>query len=184
MIPLLPTEHDDPAFLALARRIINGAVAALQVREVYLVQIDNWFDHKWFGFGSKWKHGKVEELRVPRFNPNRVCSEQRFLREPEASAWQSVPLLKPLHVQQPGRILAGAPLGQYCKSAAFVWYSGNTAMNQMGSLLFYLSGASGYAWYAALKKGESWGIADEFAATRQELLSFAERGAEIELANA
>jgi hypothetical protein len=181
MIQLIPAADDDAVFLALAGRIINGALAALEVRELFLVRIDNWFDHKWLGFGSRWEHGKVEGLRVPRFTPNRVCSEQHFQWDLEASAWQSVDLLKPLHVRQPGRPWLAQPLDRYSKSAAFIWYSGKTAANHKGSLLFYLSGANGYSWYASLKKGEPWAIADEFQATRHELLSFAERGAEMEV---
>jgi hypothetical protein len=52
MIDLVLSENDDLAYLHLAQRIVNGAVATLQMREVYLVQIDNWFDHKWLGFGA------------------------------------------------------------------------------------------------------------------------------------
>jgi hypothetical protein len=44
MIELAPTEFDDPAFLSLAQRIVNGAVTALAMREVFLVRMDNWFD--------------------------------------------------------------------------------------------------------------------------------------------
>ncbi len=50
MIELIPGEGDDVEFLALVQRIVNGAVSALDVREVFLVHVDNWFDHKWLGF--------------------------------------------------------------------------------------------------------------------------------------
>jgi hypothetical protein len=80
MIELVPSEYDDLAFLELAERIVKGAVAALQVREVYLVHVDNWFDFKWLGCWSRWKRkGRLEELRVPPFNPKRVGSEKHFL---------------------------------------------------------------------------------------------------------
>jgi hypothetical protein len=64
MIELIPAKHDDVAFLSLVQRIINGAIAEPQVREVFLVYIDNWFDHKWLGWCSR--KGE-EELRVPLF---------------------------------------------------------------------------------------------------------------------
>jgi hypothetical protein len=47
MIELVPAEYDDLGFLSLARRIINGAIVELRMREVFLVHVDNWFDHKW-----------------------------------------------------------------------------------------------------------------------------------------
>jgi hypothetical protein len=50
--------------------------------------------------------------------------------------------------------------------------------------MFYLSGADGYAWYASLKKDDQWAVADEFQITRRELLSFEERGHQLELAQA
>ena len=88
MIEFVPAEHDDVAFLSLAQRIINGAIAELRMREVFLVHVDNWFDHKWLGWWSR----KDEELRVPTFTPNRVLSEKHFLWTAETSAWQSIAL--------------------------------------------------------------------------------------------
>ncbi len=135
MIQLLPAEHDDVDFLALAQRIVNGAVEVLHVREVFLVHIDSWFDHKWL----RWWSRKGEELRVPTFTPNRVCSEKHFARVAERSAWTQVEQPKPLHVRQPGRPWLAQPLGRFSRNAAFIWYSGNTATNKAGSLMFYLS---------------------------------------------
>ena len=184
MIELVPTENDDPAFLSVAQRIVNGAIAALRVREVYLVQIDNWFDHKWLGWWSRWKNRRVEKLRVPLFSPNRVCSEKHFIWDIETSAWKSVGLPRPLHIRQPGRPWLALPIDRFSKDAAFIWSSGNTATNNVGSLMFYLSGDEPYCWYAALKKDEHWAVSDEFQVTRRELVSFEERGEQSELAPA
>ena len=181
MIQLIPAEHDDLAFLSLAQRILNGAITTLQLHEVYLVQIDNWFDHKWLGWRSTWRHKNLEELRVPMFTPNRVYSEKHFVWDAETSAWKSVGLSVPLHVRQAGHPLLAKPLDRFSKCAAFVWYSCNTESNKVGSLMFYLSGADDYAWYASLKKDEKWTVGDEFRITRRELLLFEERGLQMEL---
>lgn len=104
MIELVPSENDDLAFLQLAQRIVNGAVATLGMREVYLVQIDNWFDFKWLGFWSRW--GKEQELTtlfVPPFNPNRVRSEKHLIWDADRSLFASATHKKPLHRRQPGR---------------------------------------------------------------------------------
>jgi hypothetical protein len=74
VIELVPAGHDDVAFLSLAQRIMKGAIAELEMREVFLVHVDNRFDHKWLGWWSR----KEEELRIPTFTPNRVCSEKHF----------------------------------------------------------------------------------------------------------
>ena len=178
MIELVPAEHDDTAFLSLAQRIINGAIETLQMREVHLVHIDNWFDHKWLGWRSR--RGE-DELRVPLFTPNRIRSEKHFAWDEDKSAWTCVGSPKTLHLQQAGRPWLAKPLDQFSSHAAFVWYSGNTATNKVGSLMVYLSGADGYSWYASFKKSEQWTVADEFHITRRELASFEERGRQMEL---
>ena len=181
MIELAPVEHDDAAFLALAQRIVNGAIATLQIHEVFLVHLDNWFDYKWLG----WRSRKGEEkLRVPLFTPNRVLSEKHFVWEVEKSAWTCDDLPRPLHIRQGGRPWLAQPLDRFSKCAAFIWYSGSTATNKLGSLMFYLSGANDYAWYASFRNGEHWSVADEFRITRRELASFEERGYQMKLAQA
>jgi len=179
VIEIVPAEHDDVAFLSVAQRILNGAIVELRMREVFLVRVDNWFDHKWLGWWSR----NEEELRVPTFTPNRVHSEKHFVWKSETSAWEDIGLQKPLHVQQPGRPWLAQPLDRFSESAAFVWYSGNTAYNNMGSLMLYLSGAEGYSWYASFRKSRAWSIADECRITRRELSVFEERGRQLELAH-
>jgi hypothetical protein len=174
MIELIPTETDDPAFLSLAQRIVNGAIAALQVREVYLVYIDNWFDHKWLGWWSNWQHKDLKKLFVPPFNPNRVRSQKHFIWDANSSAWTFTGQGKPLHLRRSGHLSSRQLLEHFSKSAAFIWYSGNTVSNGAGSLMFYLSGAEDYAWYASLTRKERWKIDDGFLITRKELESFEE----------
>lgn len=172
MIRPIAAADDDPSFIALAERILGGAITALQVREVYLVRIDNWFDFKWLGWRSRWRHGELQQLRIPLFTPNRVCSEQRFLRDAESSTWNAAPIPKPLHLRQPGRPWLAQPVDRIAEHAAFIWYSGGTGSNKVGSLMLYLSGAEGYRWYASLKAGDPWTVADEVGITRGELLAF------------
>jgi hypothetical protein len=180
VIELVPAEHDDVAFLAVVQRVINGAVAELRVGEVFLVHVDNWFDHKWLGWWSR----KEEELRVPTFTPNRVRSEKHLAWNAETSAWAGVDLQKPLHVRQPGRPWLAQPIDRFSESAAFIWYSGNTATNQAGSLMLYVSGAGGYSWYASFRKRDEWAVADECRITRRELTTFEERGRQMDAARA
>lgn len=182
MIELIPTEHDDADFLSLVQRIVNGALAELRMRELFLVHVDNWFDHKWLGWNTRWRHGQPENLRVPLFNPNRVCSEKHFVQDWPSSEWSSIGLSTPLHIRQPGRPSLAMPLARFSRSAAFVWYSGSTTTNKAGSLMLYLSGAEDYAWYASFRKGSLWTVADGFHITRGELTQFERRGLQMELA--
>lgn len=166
---------------SLVQRIINGALAALEVCDVYLVQTDNWFDWKWLGFWSQGVRGVgLQKLRVPPFNPNRVRSEKHFTWDPLSSRWAAAAQKKPLHIRQPGRSSLAQPLDVWSKSAAFIWYSGNSTANKAGSLMFYLSGAEAYAWYASFRKDDDWKLEGERQTTRRELASFEERGRRLE----
>jgi hypothetical protein len=178
MIELVPAENDDALFLSLAQRIVNGAIVELGMREAFLVHVDNWFDHKWLGWWSR----KNEELRVPTFTPNRVLTEKQFVWRAQTSAWESTELKKPLHIRQPGRPWLAQPIDRFSESAVFVWYSGNTATNKVGSLMLYISGAEGYSWYASFRKSEDWTVTDEYQITRRELSAFEERGRQLERA--
>ena len=175
MINLIAAEHDDPGYLALIQRIVNGALAILDVHEAFVVHIDNWFDHKWL----RWRVGDGAELRVPPFTPNRVCSQSHFTCDD--SGWVHHGPGSPLHVPQPGRPWLASRLSRISTSGAFIWYSGNTATNKVGSLLFYRACDEGYALYASFKKVDDWAIADECRGTRRELLSFEDRGRQLEL---
>jgi hypothetical protein len=194
MIELIPSEYDDIAFLSLVERIVNGALITLQVREVYIVHIDNWFDLKWLYWRSRGKElciplldsnrvrkedHFIMELCVPMFDPNRVRSEKHFLWDENCSQWTSVEHPKPLHLRQPGRPSLAQPLERFSKSAAFIWYSGNTVINRAGSLMLYLSGADGYAWYASFMKNEHWKIEGERRIARRELIAFEHCGSQV-----
>jgi hypothetical protein len=181
MIELLASADDEDAFLELAQRIVNGALAVLRVPEVYLVHVDNWFDHKWLGWWSTWKHKQLKELYVPPFNPNRVRSQKHFLWDATTSRWMPTGQGKPLHLRQPGRrSLHAQLLDRLSTSAAFFWYSGKTVTNRTGSIMLYLSNAEGYAWYASFTKAEHWKVNGVFRTTRRELVAFEDRGRQIE----
>ena len=183
MIEWAASEGDDIGFLEIAARTVNGALADLQVCEVYLVRIDNWFDFKWLGWWSSWKHGELTELCVPAFNPNRVRSQDHFVWDVDSSRWIAAGHGTPLHVHQLGLQLSNRRmLRTVSKSAAFIWYSGNTLANRVGSLMVYQSGAEDYAWYAGFAKKDRWIVGDGNRISRSELKSFDDRGRQMEVA--
>jgi hypothetical protein len=176
MIELLPSNGDDPGFLSLVQRIINGALAVLEPRELYLVQTDNWFDFKWTGFWS-WTG---TELKTPPFTPRRIRTQKHFTWDVASSCWRYDGPGKVLHLDQPGRSYLARRLSNFSASGAFVWYSGNTVTNRAGSLMVYLAGEDRYSWYASFHFDEEWKIKRECRIHRRELLSFLERGRQIE----
>jgi hypothetical protein len=180
MIEFVCTEHDDPAFLSLIQRIVNGAIADLQVREAYLVHVDNWFDFKWLGWWSWGKEG-LNRLAVPPFNPNRILGQKLLMQDARGMEWKCAGSGKPLHVVRAGRSSLAQSIDQFSKSAAFVWYSGNTVTNTIGSLMMYRSGTDGYAWYASFKKNDGWIAKGEARISRRGLVLFEDRGRRMEL---
>jgi hypothetical protein len=52
MITLEPRENIDHSFVAIVEQILDNTLQLHQPAEVYVVQIDNWFDHKWLEFDS------------------------------------------------------------------------------------------------------------------------------------
>ena len=155
-------------------RILNGVLTELKRNELYLVHVDNWFDHKWHRWWST-----REELRIPTFTPNRICSEKHFVRNAESSPWEETELQKSLHVFQPGRPSLAKRLDRFSDSAAFVWYSGNTKTNLAGSLMLYLAGPEGYSWYASFRKNEAWTVTDGRHISPPQLRAFEKQGRRI-----
>lgn len=176
MLMLPSTDDDDPGYCELATHIVNGALTSFRASDVFLVQIDNWFDVKWLGWRSRRNEA---QFRVPMFTPNRVLHESHFLWREDCATWDSIEMRKSLHTFRPGRTSLAESLDHYARSAAFVWYSGRSLPDLRGSLMFYLAGADGYAWYASFHKAESWTVTNVCQISRRELESFAALGRTI-----
>ena len=52
MIKLEVTNNIDPGFVAIVEQILKNTLQLHQPAGVYVVLIDNWFDHKWLEFNS------------------------------------------------------------------------------------------------------------------------------------
>ncbi len=52
--PIIPAlASDAPQFIELVSRAISGELEARTVRGLFVVRIDNWFDHKWLYYSGK-----------------------------------------------------------------------------------------------------------------------------------
>ncbi len=45
-------ETDDPYFIELLNRLIRALVIRVAPQQLWIIQIDNWFDHKWLRFSG------------------------------------------------------------------------------------------------------------------------------------
>ena len=51
--PLIPNvPADDPQFIELVSRAVAGELDAKTVHGLFVIRIDNWFDHKWLNFSG------------------------------------------------------------------------------------------------------------------------------------
>jgi hypothetical protein len=45
-------ETDDPQFITLLNSLVGGLIEKEAPQELWIIQIDNWFDHKWLRFSG------------------------------------------------------------------------------------------------------------------------------------
>jgi hypothetical protein len=158
MITLEPTDNIDHYFLAIVERILNNTLRFHRPAGVYVVLIDNWFDHKWLEFDSNKNENDASgwrtKLVLPPFEPSRVLSQSYFHARPSAPLFYEASSSNPLHI-----LTSSRSVGQICSSGVFVWYSYVGEKSDRGSLMIYLSeDGEGSAWYAAFTKNPEWQV--------------------------
>jgi hypothetical protein len=160
---------DDPAFIALVNRMVAKLDGDYDPEEVFIVEIKNWFDHKWLKFSGigrvpfdsvRDSHPQValdeffqEKVTFPPFTPNRILHEQ----------WWAYDTSKRRHVvhrkkrRQHSSWNLQRRVTQFAHSALFVWYSSGTKANDRGSVMVYrVDGERVQTWYASLRKTGGW----------------------------
>jgi len=157
----IETTNEDPdlEFLEIVDRIVAEAARESGVREVFLVEIENWFSHKWLWFSGKglvpaW----LDPPRVPAFTPNRLLREDHWTRSGEGDLVRDSPG-KPLHLLEIRKSSANfrRKIAGFSTSAIFAWYSSNASANLAGSLMIYVADENKVdGWYAGFRKAVGW----------------------------
>lgn len=169
MISLKPKENIDESFVAIVERILSGTLQLHPFEEVYVVLIDNWFDHKWLEFNSN-KYDSDElgwrvQLNLPPFEPSRVLDQSCFRKQERGMLGYEPCSSNPLHLSSVKRSLA-----QICSSGVFVWYSFVGKSSDRGSVMVYLNReGKGAAWYASFIRYPAWHINKVKGISRREL---------------
>ncbi len=167
-ITINPSPTDDPSFVALVEHVVARLDEYYELDEVFIIEIKNWFDHKWLKFSGIGRvpfdhfasgHSQTaldefsqDKITFPPFTPNRIlsqwiwthgASERRrpvHRRKFQHSSWN-------LHKR----------VSQFASSALFVWFSSGTLSNDRASLMVYkVDGKAVDAWYASLRKAAGW----------------------------
>jgi len=175
---------DDNDFVALVGAVVSGVVAENQVDQVWIIQIDNWFDHKWLRFSGnraiaspmfagvwtttplfdrldtvKEPHSR-SKLTFPPFSPGRILGQWSFVRDSRGH-FAEFPFPSIPHKTEKARSATNLHrlVDEFCGSACFAWFSANTITNDRGSLMVYTTkGAQVSSWYAAFRREGRWAV--------------------------
>ena len=179
MISIPLTKDDDPRFLASVRRSVASSVRSCQPADVFVIRIDHWFDHKWFAFAGKLYGAlafhKPQRLTVPPFIPDRVVSEDAFTLAGNQAAYRKTRARSLHRYQHSGQNLSRF-IAHVSDSAVFVWFSGDTAHTEHGSLMVYsIQGETQQGWYASFRRRADWQLHKVQGLSRAELTSMLEK---------
>jgi hypothetical protein len=167
-------ETDDPSFIELLNSLVDGLLADLSPERFWIIQIDNWFDHKWLRFSGngaiastipldRWDTVKAEfyqdMLTFPPFTPNRVLSQWSYVRTAAGYKETTFPALPHETKRQPTNANLHRRVQDFDSSASFLWYSSNTLANGRGSVMVYNSESDRVGcWFAAFKRQQEWAL--------------------------
>jgi hypothetical protein len=138
---LILDSTDDSRFVDLAIGLIAGAVVTYQPPEVYIIKINNWFDHKWLGFSGKflgaagsWRR----RLTIPPFVANRIIDQWHYSHDDASDIYRFKGSGNNLHHRGPAAENLRRAIKKIVPAAALFWYSSDTGVTGGGSLMAYV----------------------------------------------
>lgn len=179
-----PQMHDDPEYLGCIDRIVSKLVIRDEPNEVYLIRIDNWFDHKWLTFsgigvvhtddtasGFSLEEFRQQRVTFPPFNPKRVASQVSFHRT-EKGHYEEHTQTPKIHLErcQPSARNLDRRVADFADSAMFCWFSSRTANNGRGSLMVYrLTFGEVATWFVSFQHDQHWKLDRVKGTSRDEI---------------
>lgn len=188
-IEIAVTKTDDPYFVMMLSSLVNGLVGRNEPAELWIVQIDNWFDHKWLRFSgigtvdfrfpafmnrfdAALQEFYQDKVTFPPFAPSRVVSQWSFLRAGHRYIEDPLPKAPHSSEKRPSDSNLQRRVGSFGQSACFVWYSGNTAANGRASVMVYeLSRGRVTCWFASFHRQNEWKLQATKGASRSDVES-------------
>ena len=165
-------ETDDPGFVEVLNSLVRGLVSQYKPEELWIIQIDNWFDHKWLGFSGmgaiasnipidRYDTVKAEsyqeKVTFPPFTPNRVLGQFSYVRVGNDYAELPLPVVPHSAERKRSESNLRRRIEDFSHSACLVWYSANTLANGKASVMVYSVAADGLeCWFAAFNRHEGW----------------------------
>jgi hypothetical protein len=180
MIRIAGRLTDDCGFLDLLTTLTRELVTRFNPDQVWVIHIDNWFDHTWLKFSG---NGAIasnfpsmfglpvhldrftsvkfsfyqEKLTFPPFTPNRILGQWSYART--LDGYREVPLPSFPHSTRSKHSSSNIHrrIEDHADSACFIWYSGNTLKNGRGSIMVYeIEAERTGCWFAAFHRHNKW----------------------------
>jgi hypothetical protein len=196
--PIVDIAADDLAFIQLVRHVVSAELEGKAAHGLFLIRIDNWFDHKWRNFSGTGRvaFGHFTALEAydpdtaldaiyrdsakstfPPFTPNRIVA-QDFYRKDENGVYVLDGNGPRVHSASRERSSANLHrrITTHNNSCLFVWFSSNALTNRRGSLMIYrANGTIVTSWYASFSLNGKWRVVQTQGISRQLLLRWLER---------
>lgn len=163
--------NDDPDFILNCEKIIQNRIDLWKPTDIFVTRIDNWFDQKWMKFSgtimheiSVWK----EETTIPPFHPNRVESSEFYTRTAKQLVKKEIS--KTLHIHQESKDNLKRNISEFTNNGLFIWYSGNSKLNGVGTLMCYLVKESEcQPFFISLTEKKNWNVSQIKGVLRNEI---------------
>jgi len=184
-IQLTVGETDDPLFIELLNSLVGSVLDHRNPETFWIIQIDNWFDHKWLNFSG---YGLIasntpmerydtvkaesyqEKLTFPPFTPNRIMAQWSYIRTSDDYIEAPLPALPHGIEKRHSEENLRRRVQDFSRSASFVWYSANTLANGRGSVMVYnVTAEQPDCWYAAFNRQAMWELLAAKGISRSEV---------------
>jgi hypothetical protein len=187
-VEIHPGITDDTHFIELLNSMVGRLLIRESPKQLWVIQIDNWFDHKWLRFSGK---GVVDfqypeymkrfdaaleefyqdKVTFPPFNPNRVLGQWSYVRQDNDYREFPLPTLPHSTDRQHTSPNRQRRIQDFVSSGCFVWYSANTLSNGRASVMVYtVNSETAECWFAAFTRDEIWTLGATKGINREAVL--------------
>ena len=159
MIHLNIGKLDNPEFISKVENVIKNQSRNSLPKEFYIIKIDNWFDYKWLNFSGTILHEvsvwNSDQVSIPPFHPNRVLDIIHYINQD--GTFEKTENNFALHIHQQSSDNLRRKMSDICQDGLFVWYSDNTELNGIGSVMIYkVNDNECYGFYTSLDRNKNW----------------------------
>jgi hypothetical protein len=180
-------ETDDPQFIELLNSLLGGLIRKAEPQELWIIRIENWFDHKWLGFSGvgtvdfRWpaftnrydaalEGFHQDKVTFPPFTSNRVLGQWSYERVGNDYSESPLHPLPHPSENQSSESNLHRRVDDFTSSGCFIWYSSKSRVNGRASVMVYTV-ASGEieAWFAAFNRRQNWALQATKGASREDV---------------